>query len=326
MMDERYDEVDDIVRVRRLPSLQIRRERRTARRSPSTRLTSIAGTASSVGFAGNQRRTRSVLGIGWHSMCAMADLKLRTTARWRSPSGPSERGIDTTLGARLRAAGANCSCPESPLLGRDLPRRRVSARCVGDRFPTRLTRGSTMPVLDRKGAHPARRRGWSSLRRAGTCWGCRSCARRKSTLIDGAGADAHDLSAPPQLFHRRPCRRTRLTAPTEAAAASFLAEPSRSSADRPADLFRTPDTEGPPGTVMNVTGAVGPRSAALDGLSAGCWVKSRGPGSLGLCVNEPFWSRRHSASTLGELVLLAGVGQKKNRHADHAGNEVAAGV
>jgi cation diffusion facilitator CzcD-associated flavoprotein CzcO len=47
MMDERYDEVDDIVSVRRLPSLQIV-GRRTARRSTSTR-SPPSGYASSVG-------------------------------------------------------------------------------------------------------------------------------------------------------------------------------------------------------------------------------------------------------------------------------------
>ena len=102
----------------------------------------------------------------------------------------------------------------------------------------------------------------------------------------------------------------------EAAAASFLAEPP-SSAD--AQRLFDADTEGL-GYVMNVTRLWAHDPAALDGLSALLGEVTRA-GSLTLRQRAILVTA--CASTLGDSYCSLVWG---NRLADHAGNEVAAGV
>jgi putative flavoprotein involved in K+ transport len=187
MMDERYDEVDDIVRVRRLPSLQIV--------GTPARTTLDLNTLTSMGvrligrFAGISEGRAQFSG-SLRNVCALADLKLGRLLdaidEWATA-----QGLDDELEPVWRPAPTVVE--ESPPLAIDLTRGdiRTIVWCTGFRPEYSWL---DVPVLDRK--RLIRHDGGVVTDSPGMyLMGMPFLRRRKSTLIDGAGADAEDLSA-----------------------------------------------------------------------------------------------------------------------------------
>jgi putative flavoprotein involved in K+ transport len=187
MMDERYDEVDDIVRVRRLPSLQIV--------GTPARTTLDLNALTSIGvrlvgrFAGISDGRAQFSG-SLRNVCALADLKLGrlldAVDEWAT-----ERGLDGELEAPSRPAPTVVD--DSPPLGLDLTTGEIRTILWATGFRPDYS-WLDAPVLDRKGL--IRHDGGVVVDAPGLyLMGMPFLRRRKSTLIDGAGDDAEDLSA-----------------------------------------------------------------------------------------------------------------------------------
>ena len=187
MMDERYDEVDDIVRVRRLPSLQIV--------GTPTRTTLDLNALTSIGvrlvgrFAGISDGRAQFSG-SLRNVCALADLKLGRLLdaidEWAT-----EHGLDAELEPAWRPAPTIVE--DSPPLGIDLTRGDIRTIVWATGFRPDYS-WLDVPVLDRKGL--IRHDGGVVVDAPGMyLMGMPFLRRRKSTLIDGAGDDAEDLSA-----------------------------------------------------------------------------------------------------------------------------------
>jgi len=176
VLDQRYDEVDDVVRARNVPSMQLvgspdRTVDLNALRSGGVRL---------VGrLAGLQKGTAQFSG-SLPNVCALADLKLGrlldTIDAWAGGSG--ERFAPTAV----------CTAP----LGLDLRSGEISAIVWATGYRPDLS-WLQVPVLDRKGrvVHDGGVTGWPGLYLLGMPF----LRRRKSSLIDGAAGDAADLTA-----------------------------------------------------------------------------------------------------------------------------------
>jgi putative flavoprotein involved in K+ transport len=187
MMDERYDEVDDIVRVRRLPSMQIV--------GTPARSTLDLNTLTSLGvrlvgrFAGINGGRAQFSG-SLRNVCALADLKLgrllNTIDEWAT-----EHGLDAEVEPAWRPAPTIVE--DSPQLDIDLTRGGIRTIISATGFRPDYSWLSA-PVLDRKGL--IRHDGGIVTDAPGMyLMGMPFLRRRKSTLIDGAGDDAEDLSA-----------------------------------------------------------------------------------------------------------------------------------
>ncbi len=187
MMDERYDEVDDIVRLRRLPSLQIV--------GTPTRTTLDLNAVTAIGvrlvgrFAGI-REGRAQFSGSLRNVCALADLKigrlLDAIDTWAT-----EHGLDGELEQPWRPAPTIVD--ESPPLGLDLNRDGIRTILWATGFRPDYS-WLDVPVLDRKGL--IRHDGGVVIDAPGMyLLGMPFLRRRKSSLIDGAGDDAEDLGA-----------------------------------------------------------------------------------------------------------------------------------
>ena len=186
VLDERYDEVDDIVRARRVPSLQLvgSPERETLDLNALTRIgVKLVGRLAGINdgkaqFSGSLR-----------NQCALADLKmsrLLDTHR-RMGDGPT---ASTARSSRRTA---------SP---RPRSRRRRRSAWISRSGAIRTIVWATgfrpdyswldVPVLDRKGQ--IRHDGGVVASPGLYVMGLPFLRRRKSALIDGAGDDARDLS------------------------------------------------------------------------------------------------------------------------------------
>jgi putative flavoprotein involved in K+ transport len=187
VLDQRYDEVDDIVRARNVPSLQLAgfADRRTIDLNSLTRIGvrlvgRLAGIAEGKAqFSGSLR-----------NVCEMADLKmnrlLATIDEWANEHvrdgnvGPVERFEPTTI-------------EESPPLLADFARARIKTVIWATGFRPDYS-WLNVPVLDRKGQ--IRHDGGIVAESPGLyLLGMPFLRRRKSSLIDGVGDDARDLSA-----------------------------------------------------------------------------------------------------------------------------------
>jgi putative flavoprotein involved in K+ transport len=186
LMDERYDEVDDVTRVRRLPSLQL------AGTPDRTTLELNSLRAQGVRFAGRFAGIndgRAQFSGSLRNACAMADLKLGrlldTIDEWVTRQGlddeiePADRPEPTVV-------------DDSPPLGIDLRTGEIETIiwCTGFRPDYSWL---DIPVIDRKGY--VRHDGGVVAESPGLyLMGMPFLRRRKSTFIDGAGQDARDLS------------------------------------------------------------------------------------------------------------------------------------
>ena len=180
VLDERYDEVDDIVRARNVPSLQLAG-------SPDRRtidLNSLTGLGVRlVGRLAGIHDGKAQFSGSLRNQCALADLKMN---RLLDPidEWATESGLDGDTDPPHRFEPTRVE--HSPPLGLDLTRGEIRDRHLGDRVPPRLflaRRAGARP----QGPHPPRRR-----------------RRRGARHV----RDGHPVPAAPQVdAHRRRRRR-----------------------------------------------------------------------------------------------------------------------
>ena len=186
VLDERYDQIDDIVRARGVPSFQLV--------GTADRTTLDLNMLGSIGVAVRGRlaeiRDGRVLFSGsLHNKCALADLKMNrlldTFDGWANAGG-----IDAELDLPHRLAPT--SVDESPPLDLDLVKGGIRTIVWATGYRPDYS-WLDLPVLDRKGriVHDG---GVITGAAGAYVLGLPLLRRRKSTLIDGAGADARDLA------------------------------------------------------------------------------------------------------------------------------------
>lgn len=315
LLDERYDEVDDITRVRRLPSLQI------VGTPQRTTLDINALTANGVRlvgrFAGISDGTAQFSG-SLRNVCAMADLKLGrlldSIDEWAT-----DHGLDAQLEPPTRPEPTVVEA--SPPLGLDLTRGDIRTIVWATGYRPDYS-WLQVPVLDRKGL--IRHDGGVVVDSPGMyLLGMPFLRRRKSTLIDGAGSDTDELSSHLAAYleqsavgHSAGARLTRPAPESPCEGAGFLG-----SAPMSADAQRLYDNDVKEmGYVMNVSKLWAHDAAALDRLSEllGHVVRA---GSLtyrqrGILIAS-------CASALGDSYCSLAWGKKL---AAEAGDDFAAGV
>lgn len=184
--DERFDEVDDIDRARRVPSAQLAGspERRTLDLNALTTIgVKLAGRI--AGIADGKAQFSGSL----HNNCAMADLKmnrlLNTIDEW-----VTNNGRDSEFDAPHRPPPTNVE--STPPLGMDLANGKIRTILWASGYRPDYS-WLQVPVLDRKGH--VRHDGGVTKHPGLYLMGMQFLRRRKSALIDGAGDDARDLSA-----------------------------------------------------------------------------------------------------------------------------------
>jgi putative flavoprotein involved in K+ transport len=192
--DQRYDEVDDIERARRLPSFQLAGspERRTL---DLNALTEIG--VKLVGRIAAFSDGKALFSGSLHNNCAMADLKmnrlLNTFDQWSS-----ENGLDGQVDAPHRPDPTRVEA--MPPLSIDLRSGGIKTILWASGYRPEYS-WLHVPVLDHKGNI---RHDGGIVSHAGMyLMGMQFLRRRKSALIDGAGDDARDLSDHLVAFLRR---------------------------------------------------------------------------------------------------------------------------
>jgi len=184
VLDERYDEVDDIVRARRVPSMQLAGspERETFDLNALTNSgVKLVGRLASIKDGGAQ------FSGSLRNKCALADLKLGrlldTIDEWATA-----RGMDGEVPPPHRFAPT--AVPESPPLGLDLTSGEIKTIIWTTGFRPDYS-WLDVPVLDRKGQ--IRHDGGVVDSPGMYLIGMPFLRRRKSSFIDGARSDAEDL-------------------------------------------------------------------------------------------------------------------------------------
>lgn len=185
VLDERYDQVDDIVRARHVPSPQLvgSPEHRTldlnALTDQGVRL---------VGRLAGLREGRALFSGGLHNVCALADLKmnrlLNTIDEWIAG-----QGLEQQCGSVERFAATRVD-PGSPL-GLDLANGEFKSVVWATGLRPDLS-WLQVPVLDRKGM--PRHDGGVMAAPGLYVLGLPFLRRRKSSFIHGAEDDARELS------------------------------------------------------------------------------------------------------------------------------------
>lgn len=182
--DERWDEIDDIGRARKVPSLQLigspsheTLDLNALTRAGVTLVGPIAGvTNSTAQFSGSL-----------HNQCAMSDLKMNRLLDsfdlWSS-----ERGLGSEFGSPHRFEPTIVE--PSPALGLDLKSGNIRTIIWATGYRPDYS-WLKVPVLDRKGQ--IRHDGGIASSPGMYLMGIQFLRRRKSALIDGAGDDARDL-------------------------------------------------------------------------------------------------------------------------------------
>jgi putative flavoprotein involved in K+ transport len=185
--DERYDQVENLRRARNLSSFQIagHADRRNV---DLNALTSIG--VKLVGRLAGIRDGKAQLSGSLRNLCELADLKqnrlLNTIDDWAAASGLSE-AVDPPHRPEPTRVEA------SPPLGLDFGRAGIRTIVWATGFRPDYS-WLDVPVLDRKGN--IRHDGGVVTEAPGLyVMGLPFLRRRKSSLIDGAGDDARDLSA-----------------------------------------------------------------------------------------------------------------------------------
>jgi putative flavoprotein involved in K+ transport len=187
VLDERYDEVDDIARARRVASLQLAG---TLDRSTLdiNALTEIG--VKLVGrLGGISENSKAQFSGSLRNMCALSDLKmgrlLDRIDEWAQRNGFDERADPPHRLPPTRVEPA-------PPLGMDLASGEIKAIIWATGYRPDYS-WLEVPVLDRKGR--LQHDGGVVSSPGMYLMGTQFMRRRKSALIDGAGDDARDLSA-----------------------------------------------------------------------------------------------------------------------------------
>ena len=186
VLDERYDEIDDINRARSVPSLQLAG-------SPERRMTDLnALTAIGVKLIGRLagiNNGKAQFSGSLKNQCALSDLKmnrlLNTIDEWAT-----DNGLDDRVDPPHRFAPTEVEA--SPPLALDLTTGAIKTILWATGFRPDYSY-LDLPVLDRKGR--VRHDGGVVEAPGMYLMGIQFLRRRKSALIDGAGDDARDLSA-----------------------------------------------------------------------------------------------------------------------------------
>ena len=185
-LDERYDEVDDIGRARKGPSLQLTGSSERA----TLDLNALTGIGVKlVGRLAGIDEGKAQFSGSLRNLCAMSDLKMNrlldTIDEWATGNG-----LDAEVEAPHRLPPTEVE--ESPPLGMDLTGGEIRTFVWATGFRPDYS-WLDVPVLDRKGQ--IRHDGGVVESPGLYLMGIQFLRRRKSALIDGAGDDARDLSA-----------------------------------------------------------------------------------------------------------------------------------
>ncbi len=183
--DERYDEMDDINRARRVPSLQLT--------GSDTRLTLDLNALTAIGVKligrlAAMSESKAQFSGSLRNQCALSDLKMNrllgTIDAWAS-----ENGLDDQVEPPHRLPPTEVEA--APPLGMDLEAAGIRTIIWATGYRPDLS-WLHIPVLDRKGR--IRHDGGVVEAPGLYLMGMQFLRRRKSALIDGAGDDARDLS------------------------------------------------------------------------------------------------------------------------------------
>ena len=187
VLDERYDQVDDITRARRVPSLQLA--------GTPDRSTLDLNALSDIGvrlvgrLAGITDDGKAQFAGSLRNMCALSDLKMRRLLELLDEWARTN-GLDDAVDLPDRLPPTRVE--EAPPLGMDLVKSGIKTIVWAGGFRPDYS-WLELPVLDRKGyiTHDG-----GIVSAPGVyLMGMQFLRRRKSALIDGAGDDARDLSA-----------------------------------------------------------------------------------------------------------------------------------
>ncbi|MDX1433536.1 MAG: NAD(P)-binding domain-containing protein [Gammaproteobacteria bacterium] len=186
VLDERYDEIDDLVRARNVPSMQLAGspERRSV---DLNSLTDIG--VKLVGRLAGISDGRAQFSGSLRNLCALADLKMNRLLD-RIDEWARDNGLDDAVDPVHRFEPTRVE--GSPPLGMDLASGEIRTIVWATGFRPDFS-WLDVPVLDRKGR--VRHDGGVVDAPGLYLMGMQFLRRRKSALIDGAGDDARDLSA-----------------------------------------------------------------------------------------------------------------------------------
>jgi len=187
VLDERYDEVDDIARARRVASLQLAG---TPDRSTLdiNALTEIG--VKLVGrLGGISENAKAQFSGSLRNMCALSDLKMGRLLD-RIDEWAQRNGFDARANPPHRLPPTRVE--PAPPLGMDLASGEIKAIIWATGYRPDYS-WLEVPVLDRKGR--LQHDGGVVSSPGMYLMGTQFMRRRKSALIDGAGDDARDLSA-----------------------------------------------------------------------------------------------------------------------------------
>jgi putative flavoprotein involved in K+ transport len=185
VLDQRYDEIDDVERARRVPSLQLigSPERRTLDLNALSE-SGVRLVGRLVGVSGGRLQFSGSLA----NQCALSDLKLGRLLdaidQWAT-----ENGLDGEVERPYRLAPTTID--QSPALTLDLARSGIRTIIWATGFRPDHS-WLEVPVFDRKGR--LRHDGGIVPSPGMYVIGLQFLRRRKSALIDGAGDDARELS------------------------------------------------------------------------------------------------------------------------------------
>jgi putative flavoprotein involved in K+ transport len=186
--DERYDQVEDLVRARTLPSFQLAGH--ADRRDIDLNALTSIGVKLVGRFAGIGQEGKAQFSGSLRNVCELADLKanrlLHTIDEWIAG-----KGLDGQFGAPCRLEPTRLEA--SPPLLLDFARAGIETIVWATGFRPDYS-WLELPVLDAKG-HLRHDGGVVTDAPGLYALGLPVLRRRKSTLIDGAGDDARELSA-----------------------------------------------------------------------------------------------------------------------------------
>jgi len=185
VLDDRYDEVDDIGRARNVPSLQLAgsKDRRTVDLNRLTGLgVRLVGRLAGIAD-GNAQFSGSL-----RNQCELSDLKMNRLLE-RIDAWATEHGLDGEVDPPQRFEPTRVDA--SPPLGIDLRRGEIRTVVWATGFHPDYS-WLQAPVLDRKGR--LRHDGGIVESPGMYLLGIPFLRRRRSSLIDGAASDARDLA------------------------------------------------------------------------------------------------------------------------------------
>jgi putative flavoprotein involved in K+ transport len=185
LLDERYDEVDDIARARRVPSLQL--VGTVDRSTLDLNLLTEIGVRLVGRLAGVTESGRAQFAGSLRNMCALSDLKMNRLLNLIDEWARANGFDDTEPPYRLPPTHVE----EAPPLGLDLTSGEIKTIICATGYRPNYS-WLHVPVFDRKGM--VRHDGGVVSSPGMYLMGTPFLRRRKSMLIDGAGDDARDLS------------------------------------------------------------------------------------------------------------------------------------